>query len=210
MTDDGWYTAGDTPELVELGSAAGLSVTGRGAPGEQSYVGSLRALYAVAGQANPAAPPPLEGRWWVEDDRPPFDVPRHEWCWHLFLRLPDGVGAAQVEAARERALAGGAPHAANRVQLVTWHGGRCVQVMHRGPYADEPRTLATMDGFMRTAGLAHAGLHHEIYLTDVNAPPEHARTILRQPVVRRAQTTGRATHRHRGWRSTDPSSTPPA
>ena len=40
-----------------------------------------------------------------------------------------------------------------------------------------------MDGFLRSAGLAYAGLHHEIYLTDLTTtPPEHARTILRQPV----------------------------
>lgn len=178
-----WYMAADTPELVELGSALGLAVSGRGAPGGKSYVDSVGALYAMAGQVLGAAPPPLEGRWWVEDDRPPFEVPREEWCWHLFLRVPDDLDPARVDQARARALAGGALRAVNRVQLVTWHTGQCVQVTHHGPYADEPRTLATMDGFMREAGLVHAGPHHEIYLTDVNAtPPELARTILRQPV----------------------------
>ncbi|HEV2781014.1 MAG TPA: GyrI-like domain-containing protein [Actinophytocola sp.] len=185
MTD--WYTAADTPEPVELGSAVGLSVTGRGEPGGASYVDSVRALYAVAGQLGP--PAPLEGRWWVEVDRPPFEVPREQWCWHLFLRVPEDIDPGAMEQARRRALAGAGP-TVNRVQLVTWHEGRCVQVMHHGPYADEPRTLATMDGFMRSAGLVHAGMHHEIYLTDVNGPPAQARTILRQPVRELAPTNG--------------------
>lgn len=183
MTTTDWYTAADTPELVELGSAAGLSVTGQGEPGGESYADSLAALYAMAGPLVAQAMPPLEGRWWVEEDRPPFEVPRQRWRWHLFLRMPDGLDPAGVEHTRARALAGGAPRSVNRVQLVNWHAGRCVQVMHHGSFADEPRTLAAMDGFLRSAGLTYAGQHHEIYLTDPGrTPPERARTILRQPV----------------------------
>jgi hypothetical protein len=70
-----------------------------------------------------------------------------------------------------------------RVALVTVHEGRCVQAIHHGPYADEPRTLSTMDKLMAESGLVRRGLHHEIYLTDFrNTPPAQAKTILRQPV----------------------------
>ena len=111
-----WYTAADSPELVELGTAVGLGVHGRGASGGPSYVDSTGALYAVAGQilglaaqhGRPIPMPPLEGRWWVEEDRTLFEVPREEWCWHLFLRMPDDLDPAWVNQARERALAGGA------------------------------------------------------------------------------------------------------
>ncbi|HET9137774.1 GyrI-like domain-containing protein [Actinophytocola sp.] len=195
-TTDTWYQAAEAPEQTEFGPVTGLSVTGSGEPGGTAYVAALTALYAVAGQvlglaAEHGRPmpdawcplPPLEGRWWVEDDRPALEVPRADWHWHLFLRLPDTADPAWAHQARERALGAGAPRTVARVQLVTVPGGRCVQAMHRGAFADEPRTLAAMDAFMTSAGLVRDGLHHEIYLTDPgHTPPEHARTILRQPV----------------------------
>lgn len=69
------------------------------------------------------------------------------------------------------------------MQLVTITEGRCVQAMHTGPYAEEPKTLAAMDELKTAAGLEANGLHHETDLTDV-ATTELAkpRTILRQPV----------------------------
>jgi hypothetical protein len=44
------------------------------------------------------------------------------------------------------------------VQLVTFTEGLCVQALHRGPYAEEPKTLAQMDAHMRNAGLVPNGL----------------------------------------------------
>lgn len=50
-------------------------------------------------------------------------------------------------------------------------------------YADEPRSLARMDEHMAQAGLVRAGLHHEVYLSDVReTDPARMRTILPQPV----------------------------
>jgi hypothetical protein len=168
------------PELVELDTVSGLGVTGQGEPGGPEYGQACQALYAVAGQLA-ASMPVLEGRWWVEDDRSPFEVPRAEWRWHLFLPLPEGIEPGSVDQARE-SVRESVPAAA-RVQLVTFTEGRCVQVVHEGPYSDEPRALATMDRFMAEAGLVRNGLHHEVYLTDFRqTPPEQARTILRQPV----------------------------
>lgn len=174
----GWYEAADEPELVEHGPVTGLAVTGRGEPGGAAYYESVGALYAVM-EALGAPMVPLEGRWWVEDARSPFEVPREEWWWHLFLRLPDGT--ATIDAARARTRQG--VPAAARVQHVSYTDGRCVQVLHRGPYSDEPATLARMDSLMEAEGLVPNGLHHEVYLSDPREEdPAGMRTILRQPV----------------------------
>jgi len=123
--------------------------------------------------------PALEGRWWVEDDRPPLTVPRAQWRWHLFLRLPESVEPGRVDGARQ---ATGLTSAA-RVQVVMFTEGLCVQAMHHGSYDDEPETLARMDRFMAEQGLVNNGLHHEIYLSDVaETDTAKMRTILRQPV----------------------------
>ncbi|MGV9534291.1 GyrI-like domain-containing protein [Streptosporangium sandarakinum] len=226
-----WYSAADDPEVVEFGPVRALSATGQGEPGGAVYGTSVGALYAVAGELIGVAArhgrlfelPCLEGRWWVEDERPPFDVPREEWWWHLFLRLPDAAGVAgngPVSGGENDAMGGSAGEAGNgpadgpvdvtsdgpvgavwddawvdeareaarhpaaaRVQLVTFTEGLCVQALHRGPYAEEPKTLARMEAHIRDAGFIPNGLHHEIYLSDVReTDPEKMRTILRQPV----------------------------
>ena len=125
--------------------------------------------------------PRMEGRWWVEDDRPPFQVPRTEWCWQLFLRLPDELPAPLADQARE--FARNSTKSAPRVQLVTFTEGRCVQAMHNGPYSQEPQTLAKMEDLMSDSDLEPNGLHHEIYLSDLTeTDPAKMHTILRQPV----------------------------
>jgi hypothetical protein len=181
-----WYEAVEEPRIAEFGAVRGLSVTGQGEPGGTEYGTAVHALYAVAGtllgMAGGGSPmPPLEGRWWVEDERSPFEVPRAEWRWHLFLRLPDDLDAVRwADRAREAARA--QTPAVSRVQLVSFAEGRCVQMLHRGPYADEPRTLARMEELMKAERLVPNGLHHEIYLTDPSGDAQAARTILRQPV----------------------------
>ncbi|MGJ6967401.1 hypothetical protein ACSDR0_36335 [Streptosporangium sp. G11] len=67
-----------------------------------------------------------------------------------------------------------------RVRLVTFTEG-----LRRGPYAEEPRTLARLDARMRDTGLVTFtdGPHREIYLPDVReTDPERTRTMLRRPV----------------------------
>jgi hypothetical protein len=174
-----WYAASDTPELVEFGTVRGLGVTGVGEPGSAEHMAGIQALYAVAASLVVGALPALEGRWWVEDDRPPLTVPRNQWRWHLFVRLPDVVPPKHVDDARQAT----GLNSAARVQLVTFTEGRCVQVLHHGSYDDEPKTLARMDRFMAEWDLVNNGLHHEIYLSDVTeTDPTKMRTILRQPV----------------------------
>src|SRR5215475_2910291 len=158
-----WYSAPDSPELAEFGPARGLGVSGVGAPGGPEHLAAIQALSAVAARLLGDRVPALEGRWWVEDDRPPLAVPRARWRWHLFVRLPESVEPAAVEAARQATRL---PTAA-RVQVVMFAEGSCVQAMHHGSYDQEPKTLARIDRFMQERGLVANGLHHELYLSDV-------------------------------------------
>ncbi len=69
------------------------------------------------------------------------------------------------------------------VDLETIEEGLCVQMLHVGPYSNEPETVALMQRFAQEEGLSFHGLHHEIYLSDPRrVPEERLRTILRQPV----------------------------
>jgi hypothetical protein len=185
---DSYYASAREPELVECGPVAVLAIEGRGEPGGPRHLEAISALLAVAAELGRVAGErgtsvsraPLEGLWWVEDERPWLEVPREEWQWRLLVRVPEAVTEAWVARARAAASAPGA----ERVELDRLDEGVCLQALHVGPYAREPETIASMDAEMQRQGLTMNGRHHEIYLTDISGPPEQARTILRHPVRR--------------------------
>jgi hypothetical protein len=186
QADSSYYVASTTPELVEISPVRVLALEGRGAPGGAEHLGAIETLYAVmqgvqalAEETAPFLVPPLEGLWWVDDDRPALEVPRQEWRWQLLLRLPDEAASGWVDEARAQA-----GNRARGIQLTTLAEGLCVQALHRGPYETEPETIAEMDALMERERLTMNGRHHEIYLTAVTEqlPPQEIETILRHPV----------------------------
>lgn len=65
----------------------------------------------------------------------------------------------------------------------------CVQLMHVGPFDDEPASMAKMDAFLAENGFENdfsdARMHHEIYLSDARrVAPEKWKTVLRHPIRR--------------------------
>jgi len=61
--------------------------------------------------------------------------------------------------------------------------GKCLQIMHIGPYSTEPATINTLMKFMVENGLSVNGLHHEIYLSDPRkTEPSKMKTLIRYPV----------------------------
>lgn len=77
----------------------------------------------------------------------------------------------------------------SKARLKSFTEGFCVQMMHIGPYADEPRSVDLMQRFMAESGLVDQTgserKHHEIYLSDPRkTAPEKLKTVLRHPVAR--------------------------
>jgi hypothetical protein len=185
-SDSSYYSASTTPELVEFSPVRALAFEGRGAPGGADHLSAIEMLYAVmhgvqalANEMTPFLVPPLEGLWWIGDDRLALEVPREEWRWQVLLRLPSDDASGWIDEARAQA-----GDDARSVQLATLAEGLCVQALHRGPYETEPETIAAMDALMEREQLTMNGRHHEIYLTAVTEqlPPNEIRTILRHPV----------------------------
>jgi hypothetical protein len=74
----------------------------------------------------------------------------------------------------------------NNVRLETLHEGLSAQILHIGPFADEPASIERLNAFIKGQGYSYAGKHHEIYLSDFQrAAPEKLKTIIRYPVERR-------------------------
>ena len=65
--------------------------------------------------------------------------------------------------------------------------GQCVQIMHLGPFDDEPATVALMDEYLAenryVNNITGTRLHHEIYMSDARkAAPEKWKTVIRHPI----------------------------
>jgi hypothetical protein len=165
------------PTVATHGPTTCLSVSGQGEPGGGEYAAAVQAIYTVA-TALGAGYAPLEGQWWVEDERPALEVPRERWRWHLMLPLPATPSAGTLEAAREHSRV--ACPAAYRIRLATVAEGECVELLHEGPFSEEPRSLKVMHDYMAEQGLVPNGPHHEVYLSPPDDPAP--RTLLRQPV----------------------------
>ncbi len=129
----------------------------------------------------------MEGLWWVEDGH--FDITiKDNWFYTVMIMVPDLVTSdIFAEAlAQMRKKKGDQPGFA-RLRLEPFREGLCVQMMHIGPYATEPATVAKMHAFMAENGyqdqVERGGKHHEIYIGDPRrAAPEKLKTVLRHPV----------------------------
>jgi hypothetical protein len=186
-----YYKAGKKPEIVEFQGANYLSIEGKGEPAGKVFVSKVEALYPLAygikkickEQGNDFGVPKLEGLWWVEGDTSALEVPRDEWYWKLLIRMPDFVekkimASVQPELTKKKNNA--------LIQEIAFEAiteGKCVQIMHVGPYSTEPETINLLMEFIDKNGLSVNGLHHEIYLSDPRkTEPEKMKTLIRYPV----------------------------
>lgn len=185
--------------LVDVPPLQYLMVDGHGDPNtSQEYADALATLYPLAYALKFASKQqlgrdhvvmPLEALWWA-DDMEAFTTARDKsrWDWTAMIMVPDWVDGDLYDAAVAKLAAKDPPPSLDEVRLERLAEGRCVQTLHVGAYDDEAGTLATMHhDFIPDAGLELAGRHHEIYLSDARrVEPARLRTILRQPVVTRA------------------------
>lgn len=187
------YRATRRPRFVEIGPARYLTVIGVGRPGEEPFQECIGALYAVAFTVKMASKAAgrdyavckLEGRWWPAGNGPanePGDAIASS-RYQLLIRTPAFIDSKRVaEAVGKIAARRAVPRLAD-VALEDLNEGRCVQILHVGPYEREAETLEAMRRFADDNGAVMTGLHHEIYLSDPRrTPPERLRTVLRHPV----------------------------
>ncbi len=187
------YVTPKKPVLLDVQPATYLSITGTGAPGSEEFQKKVGALYGTAFtmkfdakfSGSDYAVCKLEGIYRTDLGGPGFEtIPMDQWHWDLIIRTPDFVTAAQLKAAQAKMLGKGVPEAAE-VVFQTIREGKCVQMLHVGPYSAESATIEQMCAFGKSEGYEFGDRHHEIYLSDPHrVAPEKLKTILRMPVRR--------------------------
>jgi hypothetical protein len=194
-----YYTAKTKPTLVEIEKAQFISIQGKGDPNERAFAERIEALYPVAYSLKFAykekgkdfTVSKLEGLWWFDEKKyaaksmsdTSIEIPRSEWEYRLLIRLPDFVTKKEFENAVKVVIEKKNIVLAKQLEFFEMDEGKCVQMMHVGPFSTEPESLKEIEKFCSENKLAKNGLHHEIYLSDFRkTKPEKLKTILREPV----------------------------
>lgn len=173
-----------------------LVVDGGGAPTGGAFQEAIGALYATAytlhfalkkAGVEPGRVGALEALWERTDATPstPFFEPGdpERWAWRAMLPMPEAATEADLAGAMEAAGKRKPVAGLDRVRLVAWTEGPCVEALHVGPYETEPETIERMLAAATEHGLRPHGAHHEIYYGDPRrSDPAKLRTVLRQPV----------------------------
>lgn len=195
-----YYKSKGKPEIVHFEAVNYLSITGIGDPSGEEFAQKIAALYPVAytikfeckADGKDFVVPKLEGLWsfdlskyeGITMENAPKKIPRSEWAYKLLIRMPDFVHQEMVQKAisKVKVKKGQLPFI-NELTFHTMNEGKCVQILHVGPFDTEPESLAKIQDFCKEHGLHKNGEHHEIYLSDFRkTAPEKLKTILREPV----------------------------
>ena len=195
------YMPKNKPEIVTVPEMNYIAVRGKGDPNEEdgAYQRAIGVLYAVAYTLKMSyksdykiegffeyVVPPLEG-FWRQDNMEGIDYTNKDSLnWISVIRLPDFVtpkdfGWAAATAAKKKKMD------CSSAEFLTVDEGLCVQIMHLGPFDEEPATVAFMNEYFDENGYANditkTRLHHEIYLSDARkVAPEKWRTVIRHPI----------------------------
>ena len=196
-----FYMPKNKPEIVTVPAANYIAVRGTGDPNNEggAYQQSISVLYAVAytlkmsyktdhriGGFFEYVVPPLEGFWW-QDGVDGIDYSdKSAFHWISVIRLPDFVAKADFDWAVETASKKKKLDCSS-AEFLTIDEGMCVQIMHIGPFDNEPATVAQMDAHLKEYGYENdfsgSRLHHEIYLSDARkVAPETWKTVIRHPI----------------------------
>ena len=198
-----FYLPKNQPQIVDVPGANFIAVRGQGDPNEEggAYQAAIGVLYAVAYTLKMSyktgyriqgffdyVVPPLEGFWQQEGVTGVDYAHKEAFHWISVLRLPDFVTekdfrwAVETASKKKKLDCSGA-------EFLRIEEGLCVQMLHLGPYDDEPASVALMDRFLAEQGyvndLNEQRLHHEIYLSDPRkTEPAKRKTVIRHPIRR--------------------------
>ncbi len=194
------YLPKEKPVLIDVPAMNFIMLDGAGDPNDKPYQEAVEVLYALSytikmsKKGDTMIPgyfeyvvPPLEGLWWVAEG--PFSfLDRQNWLWTSMIRQPDFVTAEIFQWAVEQCRRKKPDLDVNAARLENFKEGLCVQLLHIGPYANEPQSVALMHTYMQQEGLldqtGSTRKHHEIYLSDPRkTDPAKLKTVLRHPVV---------------------------
>ena len=161
-----FYLPKNRPEIVTVPRANFIAVRGQGDPNAEggAYQQAIGVLYALAYTLKMSyktdyriqgfydyVVPPLEGFWRQEGVEGIDYGNKAAFQWTSVIRLPDFVTekdlAWAVETAEKKKKLD-----CSAAAFLTVDEGLCVQILHLGPFDEEPASVALMDAYIRERG----------------------------------------------------------
>jgi len=194
-----FYQSRTVPQIIEIPTMTYLAISGHGDPNGAEFGLAVQALYAVsyAIRMSYRQPDPpsgyhtykvsaLEGIWDLLDITKPVSD-KSNYAYDLMIRQPDFVTEDVfrryvLETMRKKRD----PVTLNQVKHIEYADGLSCQMLHVGPYDEEPASFKRMEEHCENLGYHRVSKRHkEIYLSDPRkTAPHKMRTILRFKVER--------------------------
>lgn len=202
------YLPKTKPMLVDVPNIKFIMVQGKGNPNNKNgeYQEALQLLYALSftikmskmGQNKiegyfEYVVPPLEGLWWNKENENIDYSNKENFEWISMIRQPEFVTENVFKwACKEIKDKKGID--TSKAKIMELKEGLCVQIMHKGSYDEEPKTIEKIEEYIKNnklksdiGSILSNGIirrHHEIYLSDPRkSKPENLRTVIRIPVA---------------------------
>ncbi len=184
--------------LVNVPEQTFITISGKGNPNNTDFSDRVAALYPLAyaikmgykaaakkenvpGAIHDFSLYPLEGIWRQEEDE---QLVKEKLEYTIMIRQPNFITKDMFESALEKVKKKKPSPLYNEIVFDTIKDGMCVEILHIGPYDDEPVSFEKMDQFTNENGLERIrGHHREIYLKNAKRVcPSRLQTILRYQV----------------------------
>ncbi|HAK46243.1 MAG TPA: hypothetical protein DCO79_10050 [Spirochaeta sp.] len=199
--EKGLYLPGGKPQLIKIPEMKFFTIHGEGNPNSESFAERIAVLYQLsyAVRMSPKAgiaPDgyfeytvyPLEGVWDITEQakkNPSAKLNKDELVYDIMIRQPDFVSPDFAAEIIEKTKKKKPQHLLDDVKFMSAEEGSCIQMLHTGPYDNEPTTFSVMEAFSEESGLIRKSkVHREIYLTDARKTvPDKLKTVLRFQVL---------------------------
>ncbi len=189
------YLPKNKPEIVSVPDFKFFMIEGKGNPNNEEFSEAIGVLYSLSYTLKMLPKKgivpegyfdytvfPLEGIWDLAEEARGLEVlDKDSLIYTIMIRQPDFVTEELVQEVINTVKIK-KPHVLlDKVKFSSLEEGFCVQMMHVGPYDDEPVSFASMEEFCVQNNLKRlCQTHKEIYISDFRkTQPEKLKTVLR-------------------------------
>lgn len=189
------YLPGNKPEMITVPRLNYFMLEGKGNPNGEEFGEAIGVLYSLSYAAKMLPKNgiiqdgyyeytiyPLEGIWDLAEEARGLDrLDKNSLIYTLMIRQPDFVTNELADEIINN-LKLKKPHSLlHKVRFDTLEEGLCVQMLHIGPYDDEPASFTMMEDYCKHNNLKRLSkIHKEIYISDARkTEPGKLKTVLR-------------------------------